>query len=126
MPVAIFHLPLYQQDHFSELTGRSQWEVYRWLNASPEDHLALFRQMIPLTPFDMIQPHYAPSRQAREQVEYIEKDGRLFRHDRKEDTGSPSASSAAMPPITGPTKPRASTMRRISASRFASPMPEIS
>ena len=81
MPVGVMYGCLYEQDHFSELTGRPQWHMHKWLNASPEEYLEVFRLMGEKAPFDILNPVSAPSRESRQGVEFVELDGKVYRHD---------------------------------------------
>jgi uroporphyrinogen decarboxylase len=85
MPVTVLYNHLYHQDHFAELTGKKQWELHKWLNADPEDHLAIYEEMIRKAPFDFLQPQGAPSRYSRENIEFVIKDGKPYRYDKRED-----------------------------------------
>lgn len=85
-PVAALYCQLYHQDHFAELTGRPQWELHRWLYAEPQEHLALYRQMVEQAPFEILQPQHAPSCEARENTEFVQRQGRVYRHDKRTDT----------------------------------------
>jgi len=89
MPVTVLYNQLYHLDHFSELTGKEQWEVHKWLNSSPEDHLLIYENMISKTPFDILQPQGTPSQYTRENVEFMLKDGKPFQHDKREDKYTP-------------------------------------
>jgi hypothetical protein len=89
MPVTVLYNQLYYLDHFSELTGKEQWELHKWLNSSPEDHLVIYKEMISKTPFEILQPQSAPSHYSRENVEFIVKDGKPFRYDKREDKFTP-------------------------------------
>lgn len=82
-PVAVPYKQLYDADHFSELTGRPQWELWKWRHASPEEHVQTYRTIFGKTPFDILQPQSAPSPQARENVEFVEEDGEVFQRDRR-------------------------------------------
>jgi uroporphyrinogen decarboxylase len=89
MPVTVLYNQLYYLDHFSELTGKEQWELHKWLDSSPKDHLEIYEEMISKTPFDILQSQGAPSRYSRENVEFVVKDGKPFRHDKREDKYTP-------------------------------------
>ena len=93
-PVASSYTHLYFRDHFAELTGKEPWELHKWLNAEPKDHLEAFKRIIERVPFDILQPETAPSRQARQDVEFIARNGQVFRHSRR---------SGRMTPVTGHT-----------------------
>ncbi len=83
-PVTSLYNFLYQQDHFSELTGLTPWRLQQWLASSPEEHVELYAQMQAAAPFELLQPqHSAPSRVWRARQEFVEKDGHPFRHDRE-------------------------------------------
>lgn len=89
VPVTVLYNQLYHDDHFAELTGRPQWEIYRWHYAEPDEHLAVYRRMVELAPFELLQPHLAPSRAERERTEFVMRDGKLYRHDKVSDTFRP-------------------------------------
>ena len=83
-PVTSLHNFLYQQDHFSELTGLPPWSMHQWLAASPDDHVEIFARMQAAAPFELLQTqHSAPSRAWRARQEFVDKDGHPFRHDRQ-------------------------------------------
>jgi len=92
MSVTVLYSQLYYLDHFSELTGLEAWEMQRWLNASPDEYLKIYKQMIEKTPFDILQPQSAPSRYARENTEFIIKDGKPFRRDKRDGKIDPISS----------------------------------
>ncbi len=96
MPVTVLYQPLYQQDHFAELAGRPQWDMHNWLHADPEDHLRTYLDMVAKTPFDILEPQPAPSRQERESTDFVARDGALFRRDKHRDTVTRLA-----PPMSG-------------------------
>ena len=83
-PVTSLYNFLYQQDHFTELTGFPQWRLQQWLADSPEAHVELYARMQAAAPFELLQPqHWAPSRAWRARQAFVEKDGHPFRHDRE-------------------------------------------
>ena len=83
-PVAAVYAHLYDQDHFSELTGLPAWRYAEWEAADPETHARLFARIRERAPFDILQPQYfAPARAWRERQEFLERDGVPFRHDRE-------------------------------------------
>ena len=82
-PVTSSYTHLYFRDHFAELTGKEPWELHKWLNAGPEEHLEVLKGIIQKVPFDILQPETAPSRQARQDVEFIARNGEVFRHSRR-------------------------------------------
>lgn len=85
-PVASLYHFLYEQDHFSELTGLPQWRLQQWLAMPPEEHVKLYARLHAAAPFELLQPqHSAPSRVWRARQEFVEKDGHAFRHDRETD-----------------------------------------
>jgi len=84
-PVTSLYNQLYQDDHFSELTGLPPWRRYEWLATDPEQHVAMFRCLHEAAPFEMLQPHGTPSRVWRARQEFVERDGHPFRHDTKTD-----------------------------------------
>lgn len=82
-PVTSIYHQLYRQDHFSELTGLPSWRVWEWLGSSPERYVELFSVMQKKTPFELLQPHGAPSRAWRDRMDFVEKDGHGWRHNRE-------------------------------------------
>lgn len=74
---------LYHCDHFSELTGRPSWELWKWKYAEPEEHLRTYCEMVEAAPFETLQPQPAPSREERANLELIERDGQFFLYHRQ-------------------------------------------
>ena len=85
-PVTVLYQPLYHLDHFAELTGKAEWEWRNWRLADPDEHLATFQTIMDNAPLEILQPQPAASRQERERIEYVERAGTVFRHDKREDT----------------------------------------
>lgn len=83
-PVTADYSQLYFPDHIEELTGRPWWHVHRWMAMPVDEHVALYRQMLELVPFEMIQPFDGP-RDDADEVEFVERDGVPYRHDRLDD-----------------------------------------
>jgi Uroporphyrinogen decarboxylase (URO-D) len=83
-PATVLYNQLYFQDHFEELTGRPQWQMQSWLYSSPQEYLATFAQMIVQTPFEFLQPEFAPTHEARASVEFVTIDGEHYRRDRRD------------------------------------------
>lgn len=90
-PVTVPYATLYQEDHFGELTGRPGWQWGRWLNSPPDEYCRVFQEIHAKAPFEMVQPHGAPSAEERENVEFVERGGQGWRHDRRDDSWSPMA-----------------------------------
>ncbi len=88
-PVTSVYNFLYHQDHFSELTGLPAWRLHEWLAATPDAHVETFARIHEQVPFELLQPHGAPARAWRERQEFVEKDGRAFRHDRRTNEWTP-------------------------------------
>ncbi len=88
-PVTSLYNFLYHEDHFAELAELPQWQMSEWLAAEPAAHLAVFRQMHEKAPFELLQPQGAPPREWRERQEFVRKDNRPFRHDKRTDEWSP-------------------------------------
>jgi len=84
-PVTAIYNFLYYADHFAEVTGEPEWRLHAWKNARVEQHMAVYRAMIDKAPFELLQPHSAPSREWRNRQEFLKKDGKAFRHDTKTD-----------------------------------------
>lgn len=95
MPVTVLYNQLYYQDHFAELTGKEQWELHKWLNCDPDEHVAIYEEMINKAPFEFLQPQGAPSRYSRENIEFVVRDGKPYRHDKKEDRYTPIVTETA-------------------------------
>lgn len=93
MPVTALYSQLYHLDHFAELSGRAPWEFRRWLHETPAEHVATYRAMIEAAPLETLQPQGAPSREEREDAEFFEKDGRVFRRSRSDGSVTP------LPPV---------------------------
>jgi len=89
LPVSVLYFPLYQRDHFAELTGRPPADLWKLLYAEPEEYLRTFLEMMGKTPFDIYQPETAPPRQERATTEFVERDGQVFRYDRARDLLTP-------------------------------------
>ena len=89
MSVTVLYNQLYYQDHFAELTGKEQWELHKWLNSDPDEHVAIYKEMISKTPFEILQPQGAPSRYSREDIEFVIKDGKPYIYDKREDRYTP-------------------------------------
>ena len=80
-PVTVLYNQLYFQDHFAELTGLPPQQMLPWLYSTPEDYLRIFSTMLDQTPFEILQPELAPTRQSRAGTQFIEKEGRHFMQD---------------------------------------------
>lgn len=93
MPATVLYSQLYHLDHFTELTGRPAWQRHPWGYAEPEEHLELFKQMVARAPFEVVQPHPAPSREARSRIVFYEKEGKVFQHDKKNNSTTPVTES---------------------------------
>lgn len=95
MPVTVLYNQLYQLDHFAELTGKLAWQRHAWCHAAPDEHVAVLRQMLEKAPFEIVQPQGAPSRAECERIVFFEKDGVVFRRDKKTDTITPVSEPSA-------------------------------
>ena len=73
-PVTVLYATLYQEDHFGELTGRPPWQWSQWLNSDPGEYSRVFEEIHAEAPFEMVQPHGAPSPEERESVEFLERE----------------------------------------------------
>jgi uroporphyrinogen-III decarboxylase len=85
-PATTLYNYLYHGDHFAELTGRPPWELWMWKYADPDEHLETYKAIVQAAPFETLQPQPAPSREAREHTEFVEREGEVFLHHRKRDT----------------------------------------
>jgi hypothetical protein len=88
---------LYYQDHFAELTGRPQWEQWLWRYADPDAHVALYRDLLALAPFEVLQPQGCPSRADRESTTLVERDGHRFIYNSRHDTLTPTETLSGYP-----------------------------
>jgi len=88
-PVTSLYHFLYHCDRFQELSGRPQWELWKWKYAEPQEHLQTYRALVETAPFELLQPQGAPSREARDTIEVVERDGEAVLHDRRRDTWAP-------------------------------------
>ena len=93
-PVTSLYNFLYYQDHFSQLTGKPKWEVRKWQLAEPQEHLSLYRQMVEAAPFEILQPQPGVSREYRQAIDFVEKDGRMHQYNRVTDELTPFDVSA--------------------------------
>lgn len=82
-PVAAPYLMLLQQDHWCELTGEPAWTWYGWLIQDPSEHVRAYGGYLEQLPFDILQPQMAPTRERRQALEVVERDGQHFYHDRR-------------------------------------------
>ncbi len=96
-PVTVLYNMLYYQDHFAELTGRPQWEQWLWRYADPDAHVALYRELLALAPFELLQPQGCPSREERESTRLVERDGRHFIHSTRTDALIPTETVSGHP-----------------------------
>lgn len=55
-PITVPYVNLYHRDHFSELTGKPQWHVHKWLNAEPDEYVRLLKQLVNKVSFEIIEP----------------------------------------------------------------------
>jgi len=86
MPVTVLTHHLYLEDHFAELTGRPQWEVWKWLYAEPEDYLSCYLSMMEQAPFDMLGVCAAATREQRRNAQIVEREGEAFFYDKESDS----------------------------------------
>ncbi|MCM8830457.1 MAG: uroporphyrinogen decarboxylase family protein [Candidatus Omnitrophica bacterium] len=89
MPVAVLYSHLYFQDHFTELTGKPRLELLRWLYSEPEEYLNLYKHLISNVPFDILEPHSSPPYKVRKNIEFVEEEGKIYLHNKKEGTFEP-------------------------------------
>ena len=91
LPVTSLYQFLYHCDHFAELTGRPQADLWSWKYAEPEAHLATYREIVRQVPFDLLQPQPTPSREERARTEFVVCGGALLRRDRSDGRLAPVA-----------------------------------
>lgn len=89
-PVTTLYHHLYYLDHFGELTGRPQAENQAWRFAPVEEHLATYTVMVEQAPFELLQPLGAPSREDREHLHLVQRDGQYLVHDDRGDHYRPA------------------------------------
>lgn len=82
-PVTALYSYLTYMDRFEELTGEPFWKLAEWQSGSPSQFISLYKTMAQRLPFEIIQPISAPSRETRENTEFVFRDGRPFRHNKK-------------------------------------------
>ena len=88
-PVTVLYNMLYHEDHFAELTGLAQWQMDVWKHAGPEAYLALYRRMVEQAPFECLQPHQAPPRAERENIRFVEVEGRRYQRNLRDGSLTP-------------------------------------
>jgi uroporphyrinogen-III decarboxylase len=86
MPVWASYSQLYHQDHFDELTGLPRHHYLKWVHSPLPECLATYRRILEAAPFDIVQPPPMPSPREREHVEYVERDGKPYLHNRETDS----------------------------------------
>ncbi len=96
-PVTALYNMLYYQDHFSELTDLPPHEQWRWRYAEPAEHVRLYRELIALAPFELLQPQHGIPREEREHTEIVERDGEWFIHRRRSDAWTPVTTRSGHP-----------------------------
>ncbi len=86
-PVMAPYMMLSNADHWVELTGLPVWKFYEWcIEKDPEKHAQMYRVFFETLPFDAVQPwpiHF--SREFRENVSIVNKDGVPLYYNKKED-----------------------------------------
>jgi uroporphyrinogen-III decarboxylase len=88
-PVIAPYVFLSNADHWVPVTGEPVWKFYEWTLAEPSAHAQGYRAFYEAMPFDWFQPWQAPSRDDRENICIVLKDGKPFFHDRRNDSLSP-------------------------------------
>ena len=81
-PVAVPYIFLLQCDHWCALTGQPAWTYYDWLVQDPAEHIKAYEKFHHKLPFDILQPVTAPSRERREGLKVVHRDGRHYYRDR--------------------------------------------
>ena len=81
---------LYVELAFSELTDEPPWRVYALPYLEPDAYMTLYREIVERAPFDILEPMGGNQpRQVRQRLEFVEKDGRPYRHDKQTDEWFP-------------------------------------
>jgi len=82
-PVAALYTDLVFLDRFGDLTDLPQWRLHEWECGSPDYFLHHFESMIEQLPFEIIRPMGAPTREYRDSIEVVVRDGKPIRRHRK-------------------------------------------
>lgn len=88
-PAIAPYVMLSNADHWVEVTGEPVWKFYEWTYAEPPVHAAGYAPFYEVMPFDIFQPWWAPSREDRESIKVVFKDGKPFFHDKRNDSLKP-------------------------------------
>lgn len=88
-PVIAPYSMLSNADHWVEVTGEPVWKYYEWLLSDPDEQVKRYQQFDAAMPFDHFQPWFAPSVQERENVSIIQKEGKFYYKDKRNDTLKP-------------------------------------
>jgi uroporphyrinogen decarboxylase len=91
MPVTVSYAQLYHQDHFGELTGSPRHHYRRWVYSPLPELTATMRRLHEAAPFDVLQLPSLPSARDRARVEFVERDGGAWLHDKDSDAWTPVA-----------------------------------
>ena len=83
-PVVSPYQRLYFKDHFAELSGQPQWRMQAWLHADPDEHIETYAKLMEKAPFEAVDAFtFCAPRKARDRIQFMEKDGKPYRVDRK-------------------------------------------
>jgi hypothetical protein len=81
---------LYVELDFAELTDEPPWRVHTLPYLEPDEYMAMYRKIVERAPFDILEPMGGNQpRQVRRRNEFVEKDGRPYRHDTQTDEWFP-------------------------------------
>ncbi len=88
-PVVVPYLGILQCDHWTELTGLPPSEFHAWTIQDPAEHAKRYGEFDRQLPFDIMDPRLAPSREDRENLKVVARDGRHYFLDRRTGDLSP-------------------------------------
>lgn len=88
-PVIVPYVMLSNADHWVEVTGEPVWKFYEWALADPSIHAKEYRKFYDAMPFDHFQPWDPPSREDRNNIRVVLKNGKAFYHDKRNDSLKP-------------------------------------
>jgi uroporphyrinogen-III decarboxylase len=89
VPAAAPYMFLSDADHWTEATGLPVWKFYEWRYQDPETHVRAYADFKRAMPFDAFEPWPADSAEKRENISVVEKDGKHFLRDRRDDSLKP-------------------------------------